>query len=113
MASRQLWVFDCSVALESSARLAPVLGEVLSLRNRVWSLGGCGRRGLLFFFLLRQLLFLLRFLLGFPFSFLLPLDCRFLRRQDRVQCVALLPRPELHNALRFHVLDQPLQYLSA
>ena len=53
----------------------------------------------------------LRFCLA-SFSFLLALP-PFLRRQDGVQRVAFLPRPELYDALRFHVLDQPLQNLPA
>src|SRR5437660_5077848 len=50
-----------------------------------------------------------RSLLPFLFSFFL----RLLRRQDRVQCVAFLPRTKLHNAVRFHVLNQPLQNLAS
>src|SRR5258708_2343653 len=94
------------------------------MRNRIRSFPGCDRRRLLFalrsrlfwrrlLFFLRQLLFRLRLGFSFPLSFLLALGCRLLRRQDRVQRVALLPRTELHNTLRFHVLDQPLQNLPA
>src|SRR3984957_11190813 len=71
---------------------------------------GSGRRRL-FLFLLLQLLLLLRLLLGFLLSFLLPFDRRFLRRQNRVQRIAFLPRAKFHNAVRLHVLDQPLQNL--
>src|ERR1700691_190857 len=102
-----------SIALESSARIAPVLGELLSLGNWIWNFccrGGCRRR---FFFLLRQLLFLLRLLLGFSFSFFLALDCRFLWRQDGVQRVAFLPRPELYDTVRFYIFNQPFEYLPA
>src|SRR5260370_15482418 len=94
------------------------------MRNRILSFPGCDRRRLLFalrsrpfwrqlLFLLRQLFFLLRFLLGFPFSFFLALRRRLLWSQNGVQRVAFLPRTELHNTLRFHVLDQPLQDGSA
>src|SRR5229473_794193 len=94
------------------------------MRNRIRSFPGCDRRRLLFalrswlfwrqlLFLLRQLFFLLRFLLGFSFSFFLALRRRLLRSQNGVQRVAFLPRTELHNTLRFHVLDQPLQNLAA
>src|SRR3981081_695365 len=38
---------------------------------------------------------------------------RLLRSQDRVQRIALLPRPELHNGGRFHIFKQPLQNLSS
>src|SRR5580704_2219596 len=102
------WDIQRSIAVESWARLAPVPGEALHLRSRIGSFcfGGSGRW---FFFFLRQFPLLLRFLLGFPFSFLLPLHRRFLRRQDGMQRVAFLPRAELHDALRFDVLDEPLQ----
>src|ERR1700678_3122222 len=83
----------------------------LRLRSRGWShFRGCGRRRL-FLFLLQQLLLLLRFLLGFFLSFLLPFDRRLFRRQNRVQRVAFLPRTKFYNAVRLHVLDQPLQNL--
>src|SRR5260370_5404250 len=94
------------------------------MRNRILSFPGCDRRRLLFalrsrpfwrqlLFLLRQLFFLLRFLLGFSFPFFLALRRRLLRSQDGVQRVAFLRRTEFHNPLRFHVLDQPLQNLPA
>src|SRR5258708_37094554 len=38
---------------------------------------------------------------------------RLLRSQDRVQRVALLPRPELHNGRGFHIFKQPLQHLAS
>src|SRR6202041_538466 len=97
---------------------------MLSLRYRIRSLGsGRSRRRFLFLLFWRQLslrhfflqhlffLFGLRLLLGFFFAFLLALDRGLLRCENRVQRIALLPRPELHYALRFHVLNQPLQNL--
>src|SRR5580704_13279639 len=97
---------------------------MLSLRYRIRSLGsGRSRRRFLFLLFWRQLslrhfflqhlffLFGLRLLLGFFFAFLLSLDRGLLRWENRVQRIALLPRPELHDALRFHVLNQPLQNL--
>src|SRR5450631_1886036 len=56
-----------------------------------------------------------RSLLGFLslHLFLLAFLVRLLRRQDRVQRVALLPRAELHDTVWFHVFNQTFQNLAA
>src|ERR1035438_8910159 len=43
----------------------------------------------------------------------LPFLLRLLRRENRVQCVPLLPGTKLYDAVRLHVFDQALEDLSA
>src|ERR1700676_1944378 len=105
--------------------LADQSGQTLRVRNCgggfFFSFSGCRgqllffrfRHDFVFIFFLRQFLFQFRFRLGFFFPFFLALGGGFLRRQDRVQRVSFLPRTELHNTVRFHVLDQALQNLPA
>src|SRR5579863_6784993 len=126
-----LWVFNFGISSSKSA-VSFQPSEIQSLKFNIWSIaksgasclrlrsgigshcGGCGRRRLFgFLLLLLQLLLQLRLLLGFFFSFLLPFDRGFLRRQNRVQRVAFLPRTKFNNALRLHVLDQPLENLAS
>src|ERR1700722_7698642 len=97
--------------------------ETLRMRHCGGGFFVCGCRRLLFFFwlrsrfvlifFLRQLLLQFRFRLGFFFPFFLALGGGFLRRQNRVQRSAFLPRTELHDTEGFHVLDQALQNLPA
>src|SRR5579862_8788706 len=57
-------------------------------------------------------LLLAHLLLGFLFSFLLPLflplRCCLFRRQNRVKSISFLAGAEFYNALRFYVFDEAL-----
>src|ERR1700688_3398555 len=53
------------------------------------------------------------FSVSFSASLFFALGGVFLRRKNRVQRIAFLPRTELHDAERFHVLNQAFQNLAA